>query len=68
MAQGARCKVSHRGRLRGVADIVIALRTVVADATGGEVAMVDVLTPEQRSFNMSRIRGRDTKPDLTLRR
>lgn len=30
--------------------------------------MVDVLTPEQRSFNMSRIRGRDTKPELTLRR
>src|ERR1700731_2708856 len=30
--------------------------------------MVDVLTPEQRSFNMSRIRGRDTKPELILRR
>jgi DNA mismatch endonuclease (patch repair protein) len=30
--------------------------------------MVDVLTPEQRSFNMSRIRGRDTKPELVLRR
>jgi DNA mismatch endonuclease (patch repair protein) len=26
----------------------------------------DVHTPEQRSFNMSRIRGRDTKPELTL--
>jgi DNA mismatch endonuclease, patch repair protein len=30
--------------------------------------MVDRLTREQRSFNMSRIRGRDTKPELTLRR
>jgi DNA mismatch endonuclease (patch repair protein) len=30
--------------------------------------MIDVLTPEQRSFNMSRIRGRDTKPELHLRR
>lgn len=30
--------------------------------------MVDVLTPEQRSFNMSRIRGKDTKPELILRR
>jgi DNA mismatch endonuclease, patch repair protein len=30
--------------------------------------MVDVLTPTQRSFNMSRIRGRDTKPELVLRR
>jgi DNA mismatch endonuclease, patch repair protein len=30
--------------------------------------MVDVLTPQQRSFNMSRIRGRDTKPELMLRR
>jgi DNA mismatch endonuclease, patch repair protein len=29
---------------------------------------VDVLTPQQRSFNMSRIRGRDTKPELALRR
>src|SRR5271170_5733637 len=30
--------------------------------------MPDVLTPAQRSFNMSRIRGRDTKPELLLRR
>jgi DNA mismatch endonuclease (patch repair protein) len=29
--------------------------------------MVDVLTPAQRQFNMSRIRGRDTKPELVLR-
>lgn len=31
-------------------------------------AKTDMLTPEQRSFNMSRIRGRDTGPELTLRR
>lgn len=30
--------------------------------------MTDVLTPEQRSYNMSRIRAKDTKPELTLRR
>lgn len=30
--------------------------------------MADVLTPAQRSYNMSRIRGRDTKPELLLRR
>lgn len=30
--------------------------------------MVDVLTPEQRRLNMSRIRGRDTKPEMQLRR
>lgn len=30
--------------------------------------MVDVLTPEQRALNMSRIRGGDTKPELILRR
>ena len=30
--------------------------------------MVDVLTPEQRRHNMSRIRGRDTKPEMLLRR
>ena len=30
--------------------------------------MVDVLTKEQRSLNMSRIRGRDTKPELIVRR
>ena len=29
---------------------------------------MDVLTPEQRRHNMSRIRGRDTKPELLLRR
>lgn len=28
---------------------------------------MDVLTPEQRHRNMSRIRGRDTKPELILR-
>ncbi len=30
--------------------------------------MTDVLTEEQRRYNMSRIKGRDTKPELTLRR
>jgi DNA mismatch endonuclease (patch repair protein) len=30
--------------------------------------MTDVLTPEQRRLNMSRIRGRDTKPEMLLRR
>lgn len=30
--------------------------------------MVDVLTPAQRRLNMSRIRGKDTKPEMTLRR
>jgi DNA mismatch endonuclease (patch repair protein) len=29
--------------------------------------MVDVLTPEQRSFNMSRIRNRDTRPEMIVR-
>jgi DNA mismatch endonuclease, patch repair protein len=29
--------------------------------------MVDVLTPEQRRFNMSRIRGGNTKPEMLLR-
>jgi DNA mismatch endonuclease (patch repair protein) len=30
--------------------------------------MVDVLTAEQRQLNMSRIRGRDTKPEMLIRR
>lgn len=30
--------------------------------------MADVLTSEQRQLNMSRIRGRDTKPEMFLRR
>jgi DNA mismatch endonuclease (patch repair protein) len=30
--------------------------------------MVDVLTAQQRQFNMSRIRGGDTKPEMTIRR
>lgn len=29
--------------------------------------MTDVLTPQQRSFNMSQIRGRDTKPEMIVR-
>ncbi len=29
--------------------------------------MVDVLTSEQRQLNMSRIRGRDTKPEMLIR-
>ena len=29
--------------------------------------MPDVLTPEQRSYCMSRIRGKDTKPELKVR-
>lgn len=30
--------------------------------------MSDILTPEQRSRHMARIRGRDTKPELLVRR
>jgi DNA mismatch endonuclease (patch repair protein) len=30
--------------------------------------VADVLTSEQRSFNMSRIRGKDTTPELVVRR
>ena len=30
--------------------------------------MVDVLTPSQRKFNMSRIRGSDTAPELKIRK
>ncbi|MBP7340263.1 very short patch repair endonuclease [Niveispirillum sp.] len=29
---------------------------------------MDVLTPDQRRYNMSRIRGKDTKPEMLLRR
>lgn len=29
--------------------------------------MTDTLSPEKRSWNMSRIRGRDTKPELLVR-
>jgi DNA mismatch endonuclease (patch repair protein) len=29
---------------------------------------MDVLSPEQRQLNMSRIRGKDTKPEMMLRR
>ena len=29
--------------------------------------MVDVLTPQQRSFNMSRIRSRNTRPEILVR-
>lgn len=29
---------------------------------------MDVLSPEQRRFNMSKIKGRDTKPEMQLRK
>jgi DNA mismatch endonuclease (patch repair protein) len=29
--------------------------------------MVDILTPAQRSFNMSRIKGKNTTPEITVR-
>jgi DNA mismatch endonuclease (patch repair protein) len=29
--------------------------------------MADVLTPQQRSFNMSRIRSHDTRPEMIVR-
>lgn len=29
---------------------------------------MDVLTPEQRRLNMSRIRGKDTKPERIIRK
>ena len=29
--------------------------------------MVDVLTPQQRRYNMQRVRGRNTKPEMLLR-
>jgi len=37
-----------------------------ASAEGTEVT--DILTPEQRRFVMSRIKGKDTKPEMILRR
>ena len=30
--------------------------------------MADVHTPQQRSYNMSRVRGKDTKPELIVRK
>jgi DNA mismatch endonuclease (patch repair protein) len=30
--------------------------------------MIDVLTPAQRQLNMSRIRGKDTKPEMIIRK
>ena len=37
-------------------------------ASMDEDQVTDVLTPEQRRLVMSRIRGKDTKPEMTLRR
>jgi DNA mismatch endonuclease (patch repair protein) len=33
-----------------------------------QIAMVDTLTPSERSIRMSRIKGKDTRPELILRR
>ena len=39
-----------------------------ADASTDGNEVTDVLTPEQRRLVMSRIRGKDTKPEMILRR
>lgn len=44
------------------------MSAVPAPDVPGVVARGDVLTPEQRSRCMSRIRGKDTKPELIVRR
>ena len=38
------------------------------DTSTAEDETTDVLTPEQRRFVMSRIRGKDTKPEMLMRR
>lgn len=40
----------------------------MTDLTRRRALQPDPLTPEQRRFNMSRIRGRDTGPELILRK
>ena|ERR1043166_5543045 len=42
-------------------------RHAVSTAKNLVVSMIDVPTPKQRSFNMSRIRSRDTKPEKIVR-
>ncbi|MFF2348020.1 very short patch repair endonuclease [Pseudarthrobacter sp. NPDC058119] len=37
------------------------------DTSSSDKASADKLTPEQRSWNMSRIRGKNTKPELLVR-
>ena len=36
--------------------------------SSGKASMADVLTPKQRRLNMSRVRGKDTRPEMILRR
>jgi DNA mismatch endonuclease Vsr len=39
-----------------------------ADRNGDDGAMADVLSKEQRKYNMSRIRGKNTKPEELVRK
>lgn len=43
------------------------MRAPQVEPAPGGVAMADRISPEQRSRNMSRIKGRDTKPEVRLR-
>lgn len=43
------------------------MRAPQVKQASGNVAMADRVSPEQRSRNMSRIKGRDTKPEVRLR-
>jgi DNA mismatch endonuclease, patch repair protein len=43
-------------------------QAVLSHSRGKMTPMVDVLTPQQRSLCMSRIRGKDTKPEILVRK
>lgn len=44
------------------------MRKQHAAIAGGSIALVDRLTPERRSWLMSRVKGKDTSPELRVRR
>ncbi len=43
------------------------MRTSAVEPASGGIVRMDKISPEQRSSNMSRIKSRDTKPEIRLR-
>lgn len=62
------CQIAELGLKVGVRGISGCPSLTIVPKHANRPLMADVHTPEQRSFNMSRIRSKNTKPELVVRK
>jgi len=60
--------VSKRGKIKWVTDEYPENWCFFIYFVSCKFAMTDILTKKQRSYNMSMIKGKNTKPEITLRK